>query len=152
MLFRFCGPELLVTVRQLCKPVCLSCIVSIGLKGTSRNWKHVARTKGIACLQVAEPVYEKADKFKDVPSARWFLSCYVRDVWSRLDNLKASISHIHSCKLWSHQILFNLIYFRFVIIIISVVVVVGFFLFFFFVLLCCLGCYLCFCFLLGTFP
>ena len=38
----------------------------------------------------------------------------------------------------------DLIYFRFVIIIISVVV--------FFALVCCLGCYLCFCFVLGTFP
>ena len=39
----------------------------------------------------------------------------------------------------------DLIYFRFVIIIISVFL-------FFFALVCCLGCYLCFCFVLGTFP
>ena len=39
----------------------------------------------------------------------------------------------------------DLIYFRFVIIISF------YYYFFFFVLVCCLGCYLCFCFVLGTF-
>ena len=49
---------------------------------------------GIAGLQNPDTIFDKADKFRVVPSARWFLSCYVRDVWARLDSMKASITSV----------------------------------------------------------
>ena len=33
--------------------------------------------------------YQKEEQLKNPPSARWFLTCYVRDVYNRLDDLKA---------------------------------------------------------------
>jgi hypothetical protein len=33
--------------------------------------------------------YERAKELKDLPTAKWFLACYVRDVYNRLESLKA---------------------------------------------------------------
>lgn len=49
---------------------------------------------GIAGLQNPDVQFDKADMFRVVPSSRWFLSCYVRDVWARLDSMKASITSV----------------------------------------------------------
>lgn len=36
--------------------------------------------------------FPEPPRFKDIPKSKWFLACYVRDVWSRLDYIKASIT------------------------------------------------------------
>ena len=33
-------------------------------------------------------------KFRDLPQSRWFISAYVRDVWSRLDGIRAQITSV----------------------------------------------------------
>ena len=51
-------------------------------------------SKGIQGLADPESSYQKADGFKVIPKAKWFLACYARDVWSRLDTLKASLTNV----------------------------------------------------------
>ena len=43
----------------------------------------------------AVAAYEKPPSFKSPPTPKWFLATYVRDVWSRLDTLKASMSSVY---------------------------------------------------------
>ena len=38
--------------------------------------------------------YAKADMFRIIPNAKSFLAAYVRDVWTRLDTCKASITSV----------------------------------------------------------
>ena len=46
--------------------------------------------KAAALLFHQPPVeYQKEQQLRNPPSAKWFLACYVRDVYNRLDNLKA---------------------------------------------------------------
>ena len=45
-------------------------------------------------MHLAPEKYEAADEFKVVPSPKWFLTCYSRDVWTRLESLKASITSV----------------------------------------------------------
>lgn len=42
-------------------------------------------------IQIA---FEAVEEFKKIPLAQWFLSAYSRDVWSRLDIIKAEISSV----------------------------------------------------------
>ena len=39
--------------------------------------------------------YQKEQQLKNPPSARWFLACYVRDVYNRLDHLKAVTTAVY---------------------------------------------------------
>ena len=39
--------------------------------------------------------YQKEQQLTNLPSARWFLACYVRDVYNRLDDLKAIITAVY---------------------------------------------------------
>ena len=38
--------------------------------------------------------YKVADEFKVVPSPKWFLTCCLRNVWTRLETLKASVTSV----------------------------------------------------------
>ena len=38
--------------------------------------------------------YQEALPFKSIPSPKWFLACYVRDVWSRLDTLQSALTAV----------------------------------------------------------
>lgn len=48
-----------------------------------------------AQLNLPPVTYPKENKMRDIPSAKWFLACYVRDVYSRLDLLKAAATSIY---------------------------------------------------------
>lgn len=39
--------------------------------------------------------YEETVTFKAFPTARWFLDCYVRDVWGRIEMLKAAMTSVY---------------------------------------------------------
>lgn len=39
--------------------------------------------------------YQKAPELRDVPTAKWFLACYVRNVYSRLELLKAVTTSVY---------------------------------------------------------
>ena len=43
-------------------------------------------------------VYEAPPIFKSPPTPKWFLAIYIRDVWSRLETLKASAASIYGTK------------------------------------------------------
>ena len=46
------------------------------------------------CLLLGQPipVYDNAGKLRAVPSAKWFLAAYIRDAWSRLAEIQATIT------------------------------------------------------------
>ena len=46
-------------------------------------------------LKLPTPVYEAPPTFKSPPTPKWFLAVYIRDVWSRLETLKASATSIY---------------------------------------------------------
>ena len=47
---------------------------------------------GLRMLRQPFPVYENSGSLPVVPSAKWFLSAYIHDVWSRLPEIKAIIT------------------------------------------------------------
>ncbi|XP_072050117.1 uncharacterized protein [Amphiura filiformis] len=51
--------------------------------------------KGLQALKLAPAIYEEAAPMRDLPRARWFLAAYVRDVWTRLPQLQASITSVY---------------------------------------------------------
>uniref|UniRef100_UPI00358E8398 uncharacterized protein n=1 Tax=Myxine glutinosa TaxID=7769 RepID=UPI00358E8398 len=48
--------------------------------------------KGLQGMHIQPPRYQEAPAFKILPNAKWFLASYVRDVWGRLPEMKASIT------------------------------------------------------------
>ena len=46
---------------------------------------------GVASLLGTEHIYAKIPDFATIPTAKWFLSVYARDVMSRMDSLKGNI-------------------------------------------------------------
>ena len=54
----------------------------------------VQHADGLSSLHLPSQKYDTADEFKAVPSPKWFLACYARDVWTRLESLKASITSV----------------------------------------------------------
>ena len=53
--------------------------------------RHKAR---LALVRNEWPSYDKADSFRILPTSKWFLAAFARDIWSRLDSLKASITSV----------------------------------------------------------
>lgn len=47
---------------------------------------------GIASMMSSPPTYQPVQEFKAIPTAQWFLSTYARDVMSRMDSLKGTIT------------------------------------------------------------
>ncbi|PIK44872.1 hypothetical protein BSL78_18257 [Apostichopus japonicus] len=46
-------------------------------------------------LNMPNQEYEETVTFKAFPTARWFLACYVRDVWGRIEMLKAALTSVY---------------------------------------------------------
>ena len=42
--------------------------------------------------QDSSPDYDQPISFKEIPGASWFLACYVRDVFNRLEAIKANLT------------------------------------------------------------
>ena len=61
------------------------------------SYLHVTSRFNQDRSRLAQAEYEFADppKFTAIPKQKLFLSCYVRDVWSRLDIIKASITSMY---------------------------------------------------------
>lgn len=51
--------------------------------------------KGVLALLQRLPVYERPPAFKRLPTAAWFLAAYVRDVYVRVNELKAAATSIY---------------------------------------------------------
>ena len=51
--------------------------------------------RGRELQKLGSVTYNEGPKFQQIPGAKWFLACYVRDVWSRLDTLKAQITSVY---------------------------------------------------------
>ena len=51
--------------------------------------------KGLQALILPVPDYQEAAPFPRLPQAKWFLSVYVRDVWSRLPSLLAAATSVY---------------------------------------------------------
>ena len=51
--------------------------------------------KGVLALMQRLPVYERPPAFKRLPTAAWFLADYVRDVYARINELKAAATSIY---------------------------------------------------------
>ena len=54
----------------------------------------IQHATGLSSMRLPPQKYEAADEFKVVPSPKWFLACYSRDVWTRLESLKASVTSV----------------------------------------------------------
>ena len=48
-------------------------------------------------LKLPASLYENLPAFTSLLTAKWFLATYVRDVWSWLDSLKASMTSVYGC-------------------------------------------------------
>ena len=46
-------------------------------------------------LHMSACEYEEAPGFSSFPNVKWFLACYVKDVWTRLPLLKASMTSVY---------------------------------------------------------
>ena len=55
--------------------------------------------KGRQRQGIEPPEYSEAPPFPRFPAAQWFLAVYVRDVWSRLPSLLASLTSTYGCVL-----------------------------------------------------
>ena len=51
--------------------------------------------KGVLSMMQPLPVYERPPSFKRLPTAAWFRLTYVRDVYSRIDVLKAAATSVY---------------------------------------------------------
>lgn len=51
--------------------------------------RHKKTAKTLLCRK-DEPNYQELPLFRPIPGKKWFLATYIRDVWARLDLLKAS--------------------------------------------------------------
>lgn len=54
--------------------------------------RHKKMLAGMKCVSVT---YDNPPSFKTPPTYKWFLAVYVRDVWSRLPTLKASLTSVY---------------------------------------------------------
>ncbi|XP_057300249.1 uncharacterized protein LOC130630686 [Hydractinia symbiolongicarpus] len=50
--------------------------------------------KRLAFHQNQIPSYDVADSFRVLPQSKWFLAAFARDVWSRMDSVKAAITSV----------------------------------------------------------
>ena len=54
----------------------------------------IKHADGLSLMGLPPQTYEEAVMYKVIPNAKWFLASYARDVWSRLESLKASITSV----------------------------------------------------------
>ena len=54
----------------------------------------IKHAEGLSFLHLPSQTYDEAEVFKVMPSAKWFLASYARDVWTRLEQLKAAITSV----------------------------------------------------------
>ncbi len=51
--------------------------------------------QGLQRFSMQTLVYQAALQFRCVPNYKWFLACYIRDVWDRLPLLKAAVTSVY---------------------------------------------------------
>ena len=51
--------------------------------------------RGRQSLNLNPVEYDDAPPLRSLPTYKWFLACYVKDVWDRLPKLKASMTSIY---------------------------------------------------------
>ena len=61
---------------------------------TEYLFKSLKHKSGLQKFQQQPPVYKIVESFKNVPTYKWFIYAYVKDVCSRSDCLKASLTSV----------------------------------------------------------
>ena len=77
-----CERHRYVTYMCMCRYVCISHTIC----HPSRRGRHL--------LSAAVTKYEEAAPFPRFPGPKWFLAVYIRDVWSRLSELRAAVTSV----------------------------------------------------------